>query len=145
MGYALIKGISASYEGWVGQFGFKANVDIQSPRNEDTDLLLIRRAQRHGALRVSYNQNNLSLIAELYGTSERFNDAANTVRLPAYALINLIASYKLNQEWVLQAKANNVLDKKYETTAFLDFNTYNNPGANVFFSLRYTPEINTQK
>ena len=145
VGSALIKGVSASYEGWVDQFGFKANMDIQSPRNEDTGLLLTRRAQRHGSLKISYTQNDLSLITELYGTSERFNDAANEVRLSGYALLNLIASYKLNPEWSMQMKANNVLDKKYETTAFFDFNSYNTPGANVFFSLRYTPEINTPK
>lgn len=142
VGEATIKGVNLAYEGWLDQFHIKASADIQSPRNDDTDLLLSRRAQRYGALTVAYKQQDWNFLAEVIGSGRRYDDAANTRTLDGYALINLTARYQINPELSLQLKANNILDKEYTLLGAYQ-NLYNTPGANFFVGLRYSPEINT--
>jgi vitamin B12 transporter len=66
---------------------------------------------------------------------ERYDDAANRTRLGGYGLVNLIADYRLQKDWTLFARANNVFDKYYETV-----NNYTTPGANLFVGIRYAPK-----
>jgi vitamin B12 transporter len=61
-----------------------------------------------------------------------------------YTIFNLTTQYKINPDWTIQARANNVFDKNYrlaldgnpETTGF----AYNAPGANLFVNVRYAPQ-----
>lgn len=140
---AKITGISfASAQQWEN-WHLKGSVDFQSPRNEDTDTLLVRRANRHGNLNLSYEWNNWHFGSELVATSSRYDDADNQNKLAGYALLNLVTDYKINVDWRLQARLNNALDKDYAlafsgnpvTTGF----AYNTPGANLFVSLRWEP------
>ena len=67
-------------------------------------------------------------------STKRYDDAANTIPLGGYGLVNLTASYLVSKEVTLIARANNVFNKQYELIK--DFNT---PGANVFVGLQYQP------
>ncbi|MGZ8251144.1 MAG: TonB-dependent receptor domain-containing protein, partial [Methylophilaceae bacterium] len=73
-------------------------------------------------------------------SSARYADAANTVHMSGYGVLNLTADYKINQDWKLQARLNNALDKNY-TLVYDTFSdvAYNTPGSNVFVSVRYSP------
>ncbi|HNI82182.1 MAG TPA: TonB-dependent receptor [Rhodocyclaceae bacterium] len=42
--------------------------------------------------------------------------------------------YALDRDWSLEARANNLLNKQYETAW-----GYNTAGANLFFGVRYAP------
>ena len=42
--------------------------------------------------------------------------------------------------WAVQARANNILDKKYALGKDFGGEAYNTPGANLFFNIRYQPE-----
>lgn len=137
---ARIRGLSLTgTQNW-GQLKFRASADFQSPKDEETDKFLHRRAQRHGTAGVSYDYGSWRFGSEVVMSSHRYNDESNTKRLGGYTLLNLTADYAINQDWKLQARANNVFDKDY-TLAYDSFSevAYNTAGANVFVSVRYQP------
>ena len=140
---ATIEGITITgSQSWNG-FLLKASADIQSPRDTDNNKMLARRANRHGTLDISKALGGWLFDAELVGSSARYNDVDNTAKLAGYALMNFVADYKINSDWSVQGRVNNILDKDYTLASKGSIwgpgPSYNTPGANVFFSLRYSP------
>ena len=65
---------------------------------------------------------------------DRYDDVANTRRLPGYATVDLRAEYAFSDAMTLQGRLANVFDRDYETVSF-----YNQPGREWFLTLRYSP------
>ncbi|MEO1957164.1 MAG: TonB-dependent receptor, partial [Methylophilaceae bacterium] len=116
------------------------NYTVQSPRDEETDQLLVRRGNRYGAINLLHSIGDLQWGTEISGASARYNDAANTVKMRGYMLVNLTANYKLSPEWKLEARANNILDKDYALALAWSGDAYNTAGSNLFVGLRYDME-----
>jgi vitamin B12 transporter len=138
IGSALIRGIewvsSAQVLGWrVG-----VNLTLLDPRNEsagpDQGKLLPRRAQVSGRVDVDRSFGKLQLGATVSGQGHSYDDLDNTVPIGGFATVDLRAAYALSKDWSLQARVGNLFDKSYETAAF-----FNQPGLNVFVSVRYQP------
>ncbi len=135
--------IAASQQ-W-GNLELSGSADVLSPRDEKTENLLARRANRHGKLGLAYTWQDWRWGTEVIASSARYNDPANEFRLGGYALVNLTGQYKINPDWSIQARANNVLDKDYALSS-LKFGfspndpDYNTPGANLFVNVRYEPQ-----
>lgn len=132
---------SQSWDSWL----LKGSLDIQSPRNEDNDKLLARRANRHASLNLSREWGDWRFASEVIASSVRYNDADSKFPLAGYAIVNLTADYKINQDWTLQGRLNNALDKEYAlaSTASIFGPTapaYNTPGSNLFVNLRWQPK-----
>lgn len=132
------EGSAALSESWF----LSGNLTVQSPRVDGDDTMLIRRAQRYGNLILQYKNGDWDWATELTASSQRYNDPANQISMSGYALLNSTLGYRINKNWRLQARANNILDKDYvlATTRSLkspDLPDYNTMGANVFFSLNY--------
>jgi vitamin B12 transporter len=136
----VVQGLSLTGSQRWGDLQLQANIDIQSPRDDATDNLLARRANRHGALNLSYNWGNWRFGAETTASSKRYNNLANTIDLDGYALFNLTTAYQVNQDWTIQARANNILDKNYVLAVDGNNINYNTPGANLFVNVRWQPE-----
>lgn len=143
---AEIKGLSLS--GWqiIDGWNIRANLDIQSPKDTSNDKLLPSRANRHGAISVGKAFSDWKINAEMLASSKRFQDGANQFELDGYAIINLSAAYQINNDWQVQGRFNNILNKNYalSTTASKygpNDPAYNTPGANLFISLQYTPNF----
>ena len=68
-------------------------------------------------------------------SGERFNDAANTQKLENYTTADVYADYRMDKDWKLQVKVNNLTNKLYETSL-----GYNQPGRGVFVTLRWQPK-----
>lgn len=144
---AEIKGLTLSgskaWDTWL----LKANYDIQSPKDANTDKLLPLRANRHGSISLSRDVNSWKFTTELVGSSTRYQDTANQFDLAGYAIINFVTTYKINDDWSVQGRVNNLLDKQYAlaTSAYaiygLNEPVYNTPGSNLFVSLRYSPSF----
>jgi len=138
---ATLKGLTLNANHQVNQWNFAGSIDIQSPRTNDTDNLLVRRANRHAKANIAYQMNDWRFGAELLSSSKRYNDIANTVPIAGYTLLNLNTEYKVNDHWKIQARLNNALNKDYalafdgnpNTTGFV----YNTPGANLFVNVRW--------
>ena len=129
---ARIKGWEFAYGALLGAWEVTASLDLVDPRNEATDKLLARRARETARVGVTRNFGALTVGSEVFGSGKRFDDAANARKLGGYGLVNLFAQYKLDRNWQLEARANNVFDKDYTLA-----NGYNTLGANVFVGVRY--------
>lgn len=142
IGSATIRGLTLAYEGWFSNYHLRANADLQDPQNDDTGKQLVRRAHRHGSLWLGQTLGNLELGGEVIASGKRYNDAANAIPLAGYALVNLTANYRLNEDWSLTARADNVFNREYAlaTTASTFSPTspdYATPGASLFVGLRW--------
>ena len=141
---ADIKGVTIVASRHLGNWELNGSADIQSARDDETDNLLVRRANRHGNLNLAYTWQDWRFGAEVVSSSARYNDSDNLLRMGGYTIFNLTTQYKINPDWTIQARANNVFDKNYHlaldgnphTTGF----AYNTPGANLFVNVRYEPQ-----
>ena len=132
---ALLEGFSLSGAEYLGNWVISANADIQSPHDAQTGNLLPYRSQRHGNLSVAYKLNDWSFGANMQAESLRYNGmTASRKTLAGYGTLNLTSTYKVNNDWSVQASINNLLDKNYELTY-----GYNTAGVNAFLGLNYTP------
>lgn len=145
---AKIEGVTFSASERWGTWELKGSLDLQSPRNEENDNLLVRRANRHASLNLSKSWNSWHFTTEVITSSARYNDANNQQRLTGYSLVNLTADYTINNEWSIQGRVNNLFNKDYalaygSTAIDGNFGTpsfsvpYNTSGSNLFVSLRW--------
>ncbi len=145
VGSATIKGLTLAYEGWFGHYHMRANADFQSPKNDDTDKWLVRRARQHASVWLGKSLGNLDVGGELIVSGQRYNDAANQFKLDGYAVVNLTAAYKLTDDWAINARVNNLFDREYAlatsaTTFSPNAPAYNTPDINLFVGLRWQPK-----
>ncbi|MFM9835999.1 MAG: TonB-dependent receptor domain-containing protein [Methylophilaceae bacterium] len=136
---ALIKGVTLAGAHQIDHWQVKGNIDIQSPKDEATGHLLARRAEHFANLNIAYEWNDWRFGTEITASGKRFDNSDNVKKLSGYALVNFTTDYKINQEWKLQARANNILDKDYALAYDGNF-AYQTPGANVFFSIIFSPD-----
>ena len=97
---------------------------------------LPRRAERTARLDLDYDIGRASLGATVNATGKRYDDLANSTELGGYTTLALRFGWQLLPRWRVQASANNVFDKDYETAA-----TYAQEGATYYLGLRYTPDL----
>jgi vitamin B12 transporter len=116
----------------VEHWQLSAAVTFLNPRDRDSDLRLPRRAKRTASISLDADYGQLRSGLTLRAFSTRFDDRANKVRLPGYAVVDWRAEYDLSSQWLLQAKVENLLDKDYEEAA-----TFNTPGRSAFATLSY--------
>ena len=129
---------TASGDQFFGHFQVKGSLTAQSPKNEDTNKYLPRRATTFGNLNLNYYIGNWNIGIEETFSNKRFDDKENSVKLNGYVLTNLVADYKVNEKLKLNLRLNNVFDKDYSlaaegTSGF----RYQTPGRSLFANLRY--------
>jgi vitamin B12 transporter len=131
---ATLEGVTLSYAGRSGAWSGGLSVDLQRPRNDEDGNRLARRADEQLFSYLSYATGPWTFGGEWQLVGERYDDAANRVRLGGYGLVNLFAECRIDREWMIFARGNNVFDKFYETV-----NDYGVPGAQAMIGVRYTP------
>ena len=125
--------LSQRFGGWRADL----NLTLQRPEQAggaNDGRLLNRRAERMARLDLRYDSASWTGGLSLRGEGRRYDDLANTVRLPGYAVLDVTGEYRLGQDWRLSARIENLFDKVYET-AYL----YNQPGRGLFVTLGYRP------
>ncbi len=133
-----IQGLTISGDHFFGHFQVKGSITAQSPKNEDTDKYLPRRATALGNLNLNYYIGYWNIGIEETFSDKRFDDKENTVKLSGYALTNIVADYKMNDKLKLNLRLNNVFDKDYSLAAEgLSGFKYQTPGRSLFTNLRY--------
>ena len=130
---ATLQGTSLAYTGQWDNWNGGVSIELNRSRDDVTGKRLVRRADEQIKSHLGYTLGAWTVGGEWQVTGERFDNAANTKRLGGYALVNLFADYRLQKDWSVFARANNIFDKYYELA-----NTYNTPGANIFVGLRYS-------
>jgi vitamin B12 transporter len=129
---ATLEGLSLTAQQHLGPLTVSADADLQNPRDDVTDKVLVRRAKKHGNMTLDYANGNLHGGLEWQVSGKRFDDTANTTRLGGYALVNLFAEWKFARDWSALVRWNNVGNKQYELAR-----NYATAGSNVFAGLRY--------
>jgi len=98
-------------------------------KDADSGERLDRRARHNGSLEASFDIANWQ-----FTTSYEYHGSRSDrgTKLDGYQLVNLRASYQINDRWQLQLKANNIFDEKYENVV-----DYNTPDAQYFLNISY--------
>ena len=113
-----------------------ATYNEQDPKDASTGNRLNRRARQFGTLAVDRTQGLWSAGAELQFSGDRFDDVANTRKLGGYGVLNLRGSYRLDTEWSLFGRVDNLFDKRYEFSRTSD-TSYASLGTTLFAGIRY--------
>lgn len=136
---ATVTGLELTASRIFGDTRVALTTTFQNPKDHsggDTEgNLLIRRSRQTARLDVDRDFGRWSFGSSLNGTGKRYDDTANSVKLGGYATLDLRGEYKINADWRVQARIENLLDKRYETAA-----NYNQPGFGTFVTLRYQPK-----
>lgn len=135
---ALIRGLEAQLGARWGQLRAQTYFTWIEPENvsggANDGNTLPRRREQSARLDLDYDWRRLSTGLTVFGASEGYDNADNTVLLPGYATLALRAGLQVMPDWLLQVEGRNLLDKTYETAA-----TYALPGASFMATIRFTP------
>jgi vitamin B12 transporter len=140
VGNATIKGATLAYEGWFSSYHARANLDVLSPKNDDTGNILVRRARQYATFWLGRTMGDLEVTGEVIVSGDRYNDAANTLRLAGYTLVNLTANYRLDDDWSVNARVDNLFDRDYALASTSTGTYYNTPRTSLFVGLRWQPK-----
>jgi vitamin B12 transporter len=111
-----------------------ASLDLQDPKDDATGNLLPRRAKTHGAMRVLQQAGPVQLGAEFIASSLRYDDAADTVKMGGYGILNLTVEWPFAKGFSMLLRGDNVFNKNYQLAA-----DYAMGGATVFAGIRWQP------
>ena len=134
-----IDGWELAWTGHHGPWSTRLSVDWLDPRNVTDNVLnsgkqLPRRAKRYATAALDRNLGDWIVGGAVRAVDERFDNAANTVRLGGFTLFDLYGDWRATQDWSLGVRLNNLTDRRYETAY-----GYNQPGREVYLTVRYTP------
>ncbi|NRH27134.1 TonB-dependent receptor [Pseudomonas sp. MS19] len=127
-------------------FGWQSNLALSliDPRDRETGHTLPRRAKRTLSLDLDRQFGDFSVGTNLRAVSGRFDDAANTIELGGYGLVDLRGSWQASREVSFDLKLNNLFDKDYSDATYSTPNGrygYNTEGRTALFAVTWTPEI----
>ena len=133
---ARIRGVEAALDIELAGWDVRTSATALEPENDagSAGKVLPRRARRSGRIDIDRSFGNFSVGASGTGAGERFDNLANTTRLPGYGLLELRAGYAFGDDWQVRVSLDNVFDRDYETAAF-----YRQPGRTWLLTLRYHP------
>ncbi|MHB8535148.1 MAG: TonB-dependent vitamin B12 receptor [Sulfuricaulis sp.] len=129
---ARIRGLETQVSTTLAGWRSGLSLSITDPRDVATNHVLPRRSKRTLRLNTDHSFGKTRFGMTWLAQGRRFDDAANTVVVGGYGLLNLRAEYDLSKDWRVRAHLDNVFDKQYETV-----HNYNTPGRSVFVSLGY--------
>lgn len=125
-----IKGIELGYDYQQGPWMLHLGGNWQDPVDKTTDHRLLRRADYSVNARILYSFGDWQIGSDLLYTGDR--DDFGGVTLDSYTLVNLDASYRLNQNWQLFGKVENLFDEDYELAS-----GYRTQDRIAFLGIRY--------
>jgi vitamin B12 transporter len=130
---AKIKGGEFRADTNLGGWDITTSFSYTDPRNQKTDKLLQKRAQRKFTFDIDRSFSHWDAGASFNATSKRYTDTTNTGSLGGYGLLDFRFSYQLAEKVKMQLKANNVFDKHYRTSS----KDYHMDGSNWALKLTY--------
>jgi len=121
----------------LGDLGLQANytyTDTENiaPGNSNYGKQLPRRPKNEANLSADYAwPHDVSTGVALHYVGNTFDNAANSFVLHNYTLVDLHASWKINEMFELYGRIENMFDKTYQTTR-----NYGSPGRGAFGGIR---------
>jgi vitamin B12 transporter len=133
---ARVRGWTLSHSSEFGRWFFRNQLDWLDARNVVNGRRLNRRAEQQLTSSLEYWADTWTWGGGLLLLSDRYDDTANTLRLPGFATLDLYASKELSSEWRLDFRLNNLADKSYELAK-----GYNQPGRAIYVGVRWQPRM----
>jgi vitamin B12 transporter len=130
---AKIKGGEFRADTNLGGWDITTSFSYTDPRNQKTDKLLQKRAQKKFTFDIDRSFSHWDAGASFNATSKRYTNTTNTASLGGYGLLDFRLSYQLAEKVKMQLKANNVFDKHYRTVS----ESYHMDGSNWVLKLSY--------
>lgn len=127
------RGLEVSYTGKWGQASTHASLTLQDPTDRSTGEPLVRRARAMANAGASVPLGAWTLGGDVRVTGDRA-DVAGRPDLGGYALFNLTARRRLDADWSLTARVDNLTDRDHQTAY-----GYNQPGRGFFVGLQWSP------
>ncbi|WP_302175339.1 TonB-dependent receptor domain-containing protein [uncultured Hydrogenophaga sp.] len=131
---ARIEGWSLGWLATAGAWRWNAQLELLDARNELNQRKLVRRADEQLTLGVDHSAGAWNWGSSLLAQGRRFDNAANTVALAGFATVDLYARYRIDPQWSVSLRLNNLADKVYETAR-----GYNQPGRAAYVTLDWSP------
>lgn len=122
---------SGAYQ-W-GQTQFNASLTRQNPRNLDTGLALARRGKKLATVAVNQPVGDWALGAQARYQSERRDQDFSNRWLASYTVVDLLASYRIQPDWMLHMKLENATNRDYQLAY-----GYNTPRRALWMMLDHT-------
>jgi vitamin B12 transporter len=129
---ARIDGLEAELRTSLYAFDIDATFDLMDPRDRNTGNQLPRRPKAQMSVQVDRTFERLRVGTRVVAQGDRYDDAANTVKVDGFVTVDLTAEYELSPGLSLRGRVGNLFDRDYQTVA-----TFNTAGRNVFVSLLY--------
>jgi len=134
---AKAKGVELEGTADLGPLQVAANYTWTEAKNDAEGTatygkLLPRRPEHQANIQVAYTwANQATLGGAIRYVGKAYDNAANTNVLQSYALLDLRASYPVNDTFELYGRVENALDEDYETTR-----NYGSPGRGAYVGVR---------
>ena len=141
-----IQGASLSGKTQVSDIQLQASVDWLNPVYQagtyaGNQLSLRSKNSAHFSIEKPLDSTRAG--AELQYVGKRFDDAANTVQLPDYTLVNLWSKTSLNSEWTWINRIDNLFDRQYQqygcTSGGVNSCNYMMPGVTFLTTVQWQP------
>jgi vitamin B12 transporter len=108
------------------------DTENDSAGNVNRGKQLTRRPEHQANIQATYSwANEASLGAAIRYVGASFDNAGNTYVLQSYTLLDLRASYPVNDTFEVHGRVENAFDDEYETTR-----NYGSPGRGVYVGVR---------
>jgi vitamin B12 transporter len=112
-----------------------ASLTLLDPENRSTvnrGKVLPRRSRQSLRLDADREFGPFGAGASILAAGKRYDDLANRTPLDRFVTVDLRSHYRLTESWMVQGRAENLLNRDYETAAF-----FNQPGRSMFITLAY--------
>ena len=133
---AEIKGVELIYDGDYAQWHWSLAATWQESVDDVTGDDLLRRANEKFSADLSYafqNKHQVGMQVTSVGDRKDIdNQTYQTITLPSFTVVNLFGNYKLDDNFMLSAKIENLFDENYEYVS-----GYNTPGLSGYLTLSY--------
>jgi len=133
---AKLRGLEAIVNGHWSSFNAGLTYTLLDPRSrqpgDNYNHLLPRRARQSGRIDVGYDLGPVQLSSIINIVGPRYDDLANSKRLPGYTTVDFNSTIELNKAFSLQLKLANFFDRQYQTAQY-----YNQDGRAIYLTLRY--------
>ena len=131
-------GIELSAKTLINDITIKVSATFQNPVDATTHTRLKRRAKEFGSLEFSYPIKQFTLGSQMLVSGNNFdtsfaNSSQNTFN-SGYAVVNLFANYKYNENWTANLRVENLFDRSYQVV-----NGFNTPDFGAFLTMQYVP------
>ncbi len=122
---ARLTGVEGQMKAQLDDWVIATTLTWQDPRQTsgvNNGKLLNRRATEAMRVEISRQFGEVGVASSLYGEGRRYDDLANTPgkKLGGYGLLDVRAEYRVNKEWLVQGRIDNLLDKQYETAQYFN-------------------------